>query len=301
MGLFGHSNGSGYRLLFVLALNIVITVAQAGVGFSIGSLSLLADALHNFSDVLALLISYAATKIAQSRVKLHETFGRRRAEIVAAVINTLVLVVIAGFLLKEAFEGLFDPQAVDAPSVMALAGLSILVNALSAAILHSDAKKSLNIKSAFLHLFSDMLTSCGVLAGAVAMYFWGFSWIDPALSIAVASYLVYASWGVLMASLRVIMHFTPRDIDLKEVEDAICNFEQIANIHHVHVWSLDGKDIYFEAHLEFKENLLLSKVSETSNAVSNLLASRFGIGHTVLQPEIGSNHSKGLIDEHCVS
>lgn len=300
-----HSGANSKALLqskkinFVIALNLAITLAQAVGGFISGSLALLSDALHNLSDVLALIISAVAMRFKLRHGNLQETYGRRRAEIIAAIVNTLMLVGIAFVIIKEAVLRLLHPSSIDPYPVIVLGLASILINAISAAILYRDSKESLNLKSAYLHLFSDMLTSIAVVIGAVVVKFWHILWVDAALSLLIAIYLIYASWGTLMNSLHVIMHFVPKNIDLKAVEKEILQHPEIDNIHHVHIWSLDGQAIHFEAHVDFQKDLVLSQVCIVNEQIAKILASSFGITHAILQPEVGISHSKQLINKDC--
>ena len=212
-----HSFVTGRKLLTTVVLNVGITLAQAFAGFLSGSLALLSDALHNFSDVVALLISYVAHRLAQKEQVPERTFGYRRAEIIAAWVNAAVLLAIAIILVEEAIERLGDHQPIETYWVIVLSAASILVNGWCAWLLHREAQHSLNLRSAYLHLFSDMLSSVAVLLGGLAIWAYEIYWLDSVLSILIAGYLVYASWGVLLKSLNVLMQFSPEGLSLEDV------------------------------------------------------------------------------------
>ena len=292
-----HDHGvlSVKKLGFSIILNIIVALAQAIGGFISGSLSLLSDALHNFSDVISLIISYIANKLAKKRYTQKQTFGYKRAEVIAALINASTLFVIAVLLAQEAISRFNKPIFIESSWVIALATLSILVNGGCVLLLKHDASENMNIRSAYLHLFSDMITSIAVLLGGIAMYYFKIFWVDSILSILIVAYLMYLSWGLLMQTLRILMQFTPPDIDLKAIENEILNFPAIENIHHVHVWQLSDKEIHLEAHIDFSRDLKLSKATEITRQVVKLLKDKFEITHAILQPEIGSDDSKQII------
>ena len=290
-----HGDLKGKKLGISILLNITITIAQVVGGFISGSLSLLSDAMHNFSDVISLIISYIADKLTKKKYTLQQTFGYKRAEIIAAFINTAILLVIAVILAEEAISRFKQPVVIESLWVIALAILSILVNGGSVLLLKKDASENMNIKSAYLHLFSDMITSFAVLLGGIAMYYFNIFWIDSALSILIAAYLVYSSCGLLRRTLGVLMQFAPPGTDLRAIENEILRFPTIENIHHVHVWQLNDKEIHFEAHIDFNADIKLSKVAEIMGQVRQLLRDKFKINHAILQPEIGSDDSNQFI------
>lgn len=290
-----HGDLKGKKLGISILLNITITIAQVVGGFISGSLSLLSDAMHNFSDVISLIISYIADKLTKKKYTLQQTFGYKRAEIIAAFINTAILLVIAVILAEEAISRFKQPVVIESLWVIALAILSIFVNGGSVLLLKKDASENMNIKSAYLHLFSDMITSFAVLLGGIAMWYFNIFWIDSALSILIAAYLVYSSCGLLRRTLGVLMQFAPPGTDLRAIENEILRFPTIENIHHVHVWQLNDKEIHFEAHIDFNEDIKLSKVAEIMGQVRQLLRDKFKINHAILQPEIGSDDSSQFI------
>ncbi|RUT78930.1 cation diffusion facilitator family transporter [Ancylomarina longa] len=281
-----HGELKGRNLGIAILLNIGITVAQVIGGFVSGSLALLSDAMHNFSDVLALLISWFASKLSERKQTARQTFGYKRAEILAAFINAITLIVIAFFLLKEAIQRFSNPEVIQPGLVMILGGLSILLNGLSVLLVKNDAKHSINMRSAYLHLLSDMISSIAVVLGGFAMYLWDIPWVDSVLSIGIALYLVVSSWSLVLESVRILMQFAPIHINLNDIQARIKSIEGIENMHHVHVWKLDDKHINFEAHISFNQDLQLSKVNTILQKLENILNHDFDIDHVTLQPEI---------------
>jgi len=290
-----HGNMKGKKLGFSILLNLLITVAQ-GIGALVsGSLSLLSDALHNFSDVIALIISYIADKLTQKKYSKEKTFGFKRAEVIAALINATTLIVIALMITKEAISRFNQPVEVDSFLVIILAGLSILVNAGSALLIKGEAKDNMNMRSAYLHLLSDLFSSVAVLIGGVVMHYYQVYWLDSILSLAIAAYLIYASSGLLIKTLKVLMQFSPSHIKLKDVENRVLQLAEIEQIHHLHIWQLNDKDIHFEAHVDFNNDIKLSEVSEVLNTIGAMLKHEFNINHSTLQPGYGIEGNKDMI------
>lgn len=290
-----HGSLSGIKLLTAIILNVLITIFQVIGGLVSGSLALLTDALHNFSDVLALVISWTANILSRKKSTAEKTFGYRRAEIIAAMINSGTLVVIAVFLSIEAVKRFSTPREIESFWVIILAAMSIAFNGFSVLLIGRDAKQNMNMKAAYLHLFTDMLTSVAVLAGGIAIKYTAVTWIDPALSIGIALYLIYSSFSLLMDTLKVLMQFTPEGLSIEEIEKRICQREHIKNLHHVHIWQLDDHQIHFEAHIGFSKDLVLSDIQKIFGDVREVLRHDFGIAHTTLQPEYGECENIDLI------
>lgn len=289
-----HSSLKGGRLFITVFLNVFITVAQVIGGLLSGSVALLSDAMHNFSDVLSLIISYIAAKISGRKYTPGKTYGFKRAEIFAAFLNSATLIIIAVFITVEAVEHLLNPEVIAGNTVIYLAGLSILLNGLSVLLIKDGAKDSMNIKSAYLHLFSDMLTSIAVLmSGLMAKYFQVY-WLDGIISIGIAIYLLYHSKGIFLTSLKVLMQFTPEAVDIKKIADQVVELKGVKNIHHVHVWQLDEKEFIFDAHIDTEEDVTISEFEKIKSSINDVLQG-FGIHHVTLQPEFAVMDDKHLI------
>ena len=289
-----HHEVSGKNLGLTILLNIGITVAQAVGGVISGSMALLSDAAHNFSDVLSLVISYLANRLARRGATEKETFGFRRSEILAAFINSATLIVIAILILSEAIQRLINPVAISASWVIYLAIAGILVNGISVLFIRNDSHENMNMRSAYLHLFADMLTSVAVLLGGLAIKYLNWNWIDGVFSIAIAIYLLYMSLGIFRSSLRIIMQFTPEGIDIKKIATEIEMIQGVKNIHHVHVWQINETNLMFEAHIDLSEDIKVSGFESILNEIESVLKKN-GITHSTIQPEFSADDKKKII------
>jgi cobalt-zinc-cadmium efflux system protein len=290
-----HHDVSGKNLFITIVLNVIITVSQIIGGIFSGSLALLSDAMHNFSDVMALVIAYVAHRLAARESTNERTFGYKRAEIIAALFNASVLIGIAVFLIIEAFHKFYHPEAINSVWVIGLGLLSIVLNAASVLLIKDDAHGNMNIKAAYPHLLTDVMTSVAVVGGGVLMYYFVLFWIDPLISVLIALYLIWASFGLVMESSAVLMQFTPKGIDIDEIAAFIEQNEKIKNVHHIHVWKLDDHRIHLEAHLDFNEDL---RISESNAVIENLehkLHDNFEIEHTTFQCEYNRDDNKNRI------
>lgn len=282
-----HPEIKGKNLVVAIFLNVLITIAQiVGAIFS-HSLSLMSDALHNLSDVMALVISYVANKLSKREPTKSQSFGFKRAEILAAFINAATLLGISIYLIVEAFDRLLISKEVFVKGelVVWLAALSILANGLSVLLIQKDAKHSMNMKAAYLHLFSDMLSSVAVLVGGLMMSWYNVFWVDSLLSILIAIYLIFSSFKLVISSVKVLMQFAPDHINMDEIVDAICALDEVKGVHHVHIWQLGDHDCFFEAHIDIDKDKLLSQVDKVLVMVRELLDHKFHIHHATLQAE----------------
>lgn len=290
-----HPQTEGKELLTSIILNILITTAQAIGGFISGSLSLLSDALHNLSDVISLIISYIANNLTKKKASTYKTFGYKRAEIIAAFVNSSLLIIVAVFLTKEAIERFMEPKAIGSKLVIALSLLGILANGFSVLLIKKHADSNMNMKSAYLHLFTDMLASIAVLLGGLMMYYFEFYWIDPLLTILIAIYLIYMGYDLLKNSTRVLMLFTPEQIKIQEIVNSICRIETIKNVHHVHIWQLNEREIHLEAHVDLSQDIRLSEFDRILAEIEEIAFHEFGINHVNIQPEFHKSDNKQII------
>lgn len=290
-----HPNLSGRNLLISIVLNILITVAQVIGGIWSGSLALLSDALHNFSDVLSLIISYIANVLAKRKASLKRTFGYKRAEILAAFINASTLVIVAILLIIEAVERFQNPQEIESNLVIWLSVIAILGNGFSVLLLKKNANDNMNMKSAYLHLLTDMMASVAVLIGGLLMKYYQIWWIDSVLTFAIAVYLVIMGWDLLKNSTKVLLLFTPQAVPIKSIVADIQSIELVKNVHHVHVWQLNEDEIHLEAHIDFTEDIQLSTFDTILNTIEALVKEKYHINHINIQPEFGKCDAKDVI------
>ncbi|MGI9546161.1 MAG: cation diffusion facilitator family transporter [Flavobacteriaceae bacterium] len=285
----------GRNLFISILLNILITVAQVIGGIVSGSLALLSDALHNFSDVLSLIISYWATLLAKKEASTNRTFGYKRAEIIAAFVNSATLIVIAVILIIEASKRIASPQEIGSNLVISLSLLGILANGFSVLLIKKDANRNMNMKSAYLHLLTDMMASVAVLIGGLLMKFFEWYWVDPALTILIALYLIYMGYDLLKSSTRVLMLFTPDTLEIQQIVATIGEIKEVKNVHHVHIWQLNEEEVHLEAHIDFERDINLSEFDIILEKIEEEVHHKYGINHVNIQPEYGKCDSKKVI------
>ncbi|WP_347373604.1 cation diffusion facilitator family transporter [Aequorivita sp. Q41] len=285
----------GKKLLLSILLNSIITVAQIIGGLVSGSLALLSDALHNFSDVLSLLVSYIADRYSKKEASVEKTFGYKRAEIIAAFVNSAILIVVAIYLIYEAIVRFNNPQIIESNLVIWLAILGIIANGFSVLLLSKEAKGNINMRSAYLHLLTDMAASVAVLIGGLLMKYLNWFWVDSFLTMLIALYLIFMGYGLLKSSYKILMLFTPDNLNLEVINKAICQFPEIKNVHHMHIWMLNEQEMHLEAHLDFYEDVTLSEFDLVLTKVEELLYNDFGINHVTIQPEHQKDDPKDII------
>ncbi len=290
-----HPDVKGRNLIISILLNVLITVSQIIGGLVSGSLALLSDALHNFSDVMSLLISYIANVLSKKEASTNKTFGYKRAEIIAAFVNSATLIVVAIILIKEAVERFLNPQEIESDLVIWLSLLGIAANGFSVFLLKGTASSNMNMKSAYLHLLTDMMASIAVLIGGLLMKFYQVYWVDTALTLAIALYLIYMGYDLLKNSTRVLMLFTPHTIQVQKIVETIKRIKPIRNVHHVHIWQLNEDEVHLEAHIDFKEDIKLSEFDIILEQIEEEMYHEYGINHVNIQPEFGKCDSKNVI------
>jgi cobalt-zinc-cadmium efflux system protein len=290
-----HKSKKDKNLFISILLNIVITVAQIIGGVLSGSLALLSDALHNFSDVLSLVVSYVASKLAKKKASTDKTFGYKRAEILAAFVNAATLVIVAVLLIIEAVKRFQNPEEIESDLVIWLAVIGILINGASVLLLKGDSKNSINIKSAYLHLFTDMLASVAVLIGGLLMKYYQMYWVDSALTFLIAIYLIIVGFNLLKVSTRILMLFTPDHINIEAVVKAVNKLPKVNKLHHVHIWGLNDDEFHLEAHLDFTEDIKVSEFDAILDDIEILLHDEFKINHVTIQPEFNKQDPKEII------
>ncbi|MDD2383583.1 MAG: cation diffusion facilitator family transporter [Sulfurospirillaceae bacterium] len=290
-----HHEVTGKNLFITIILNVFITVAQIIGGIISGSLALLSDALHNFSDVMALLIAWWANKVSSRSSSAEKTFGYKRAEIVAALFNASVLTGTGIYLIVEGISKFIHPEVIDSDIVIYLAILGIIFNFGSVLLIQKDAHDNLNMKAAYMHMISDVMTSVAVLMGGLGMKYFGAFWIDPLITIVIALYLIQTSFSLIKETTSILMQFSPKHLHVKEIEAMVLEFVEIKNLHHVHLWRLNDKEIHLEAHLDFKNDVPLSEATRIVETIEEELEEHFGITHVTLQAEFDKDDHKDLV------
>ena len=290
-----HTHSStGIRLLITVLLNLFITVAEVIGGIISGSLALISDALHNFSDAISVIISYIAIKLKERDSSSKHTFGFKRAEILAAVINSSVLVIISIYLFYEAILRFQNPEPIKGVLMTVVASIGLAANIAGTLLLKRDAKTSMNIRSSYFHLLSDAVSSVAVITGGLAIIFWNIYWIDPVLTILIAVYITRESFKILSDAIHVLMEGAPPDISIKGIQSEVEKLEQVQNIHHVHIWTVGENDVHLEAHIDVAD-MMISKSNILGEQIEALLKTKFGINHITLQFECEQCNDVGLV------
>jgi cation diffusion facilitator family transporter len=274
----------GRRLLLTLAINLLIPFAQLIGGVLSNSVALISDAVHNFSDFVAVCISYVAYRIGLKGVSARHTFGLQRAEILGALLNVIILTCAVVFILYEAAGRFLNPEPVSGPIVMALAGVGILGNGASAWLLYRDAGHNLNVRGAFLHMLGDFLTSIVVLANGALLMIKPWYWIDPLLSVLIALFILKNAWTVARESVGILMNAAPRELDLEAVQAYLESRPEIHSAHYLHAWQMASCGIAFTCHLSVDDQMI-SETEALEDDLRQQLLERFGIDHPVFQFE----------------
>ena len=281
-----YADTTGKRLLATSLLNIIFTVVEIVGGIISNSLSLLSDALHNLADSSAIFVAYIAHLLAKRKPTERKTFGFRRFEILAAFLNSVVLIGICLYLFVEAYRRFRNPEPIDGLIMLVVAVAGLLANLASVIILHHDKARNLNVKAAYLHLMGDTLSSVAVIVGGVCIWLWeDFYWLDPLITVAVGVYIIWHTWHVLKESVDILMQGTPPGIHIDELRAAIESDPRIKNVHHIHVWRLDDRQLHLEAHISLCENCSVSCAGALRDELVEKLHHEFEISHATLQIE----------------
>lgn len=274
------------RLLWAIAVNMLLTLAQIIGGLISGSLALIADALHNFSDAASLLIALVARKIGRKPADFSRSFGYKRAEVIATLINLISLVIIGIFLIYEAFFRLYEPQVIKGWIVIIVAGIALVIDVITALLTYSMSKESNNIRAAFLHNVSDALASVGVMVAGTLILLYEWYWSDTVLTLVIAAYVLYQAYSLLPETIHILMEGTPSQLDTQKLIQKMEGILGVKETHHLHVWLLDEHKCALEAHVLIQD---LSQMQPIKEALKKLLHDEFDIVHSTLEFEL----------EHC--
>jgi len=265
------------------ALNLAFVVLEGGAGFWSDSVALLADAGHNFSDVLGLLIAWGGAELSKLPPSKRFTYGYSSSTILAALANALMLLVAVGAIAWEAFRRLTDPPAVPGITVMLVAGAGILVNTLTALLFARGRRGDLNVHGAFIHMVGDAAVSAGVVIGGALILWTGARWIDPAASLAIVVVILWGTWGLLRDSIGMALHGVPREIDTTQVEKMLAARPGVTRVHDLHIWPMSTRETALTAHLVMPDG---HPGDEFLIELQHELDHDFGIGHATVQIEI---------------
>lgn len=278
-----HAAGANSKMLAIaLGLTTAFLIAELIGSFLFNSLALLSDAAHMFTDSAALAIALAAVKIGQRPADDARTFGYRRFEILAAAFNALLLFAVAGYVLYEGIQRLFEPTAVESTGMLIVASIGLVVNIIAMKLLSAGKDGSLNVKGAYLEVWADMLGSIGVIAGAVVIMLTGWRWVDPVVAIGIGLWVLPRTWILLKDTTHILLEGVPRGLRLTDVRAAIARTPGVASTHDLHVWSMTSDDISASAHVELDHG---ADAEIVRVGVAAMLNERFGIEHATIQVE----------------
>lgn len=293
-----HSKGSNERAMWIaLFLTGGFMMAEVVGGLITGSLALISDAAHMLTDTVALVIALVAIRMARRAADARRTFGYARFEILAAAFNAAMLFMVAFYILYEAIQRFREPQEVQSVAMMVIATLGLVVNLISMRLLSAGKDDSLNVKGAYLEVWSDMLGSVGVIAGAVMIRLTGWTWVDPVIAVAIAIWVLPRTWILLRESVNVLLEGVPAGFKLIEINRALRSTPGVQEVHDLHVWAITSGKPSLTAHLVLNAGTDPDKVRIASSA---LLRERFEIRHSTLQCEFtpcDSSIDCGLVDE----
>jgi cobalt-zinc-cadmium efflux system protein len=286
------------RTQSVLQISLVATLAYVAVTFVAGlrahSLALLSEAGHNVSDFLALLLSFAAIYFQSRPADDSKTFGYQRAGVLAAFVNAATLIVIAGWIGIEAIHRLSAPVAVQPKLMMTVAAAGVVMNGVIAALLWGVAR-DVNLRSAFLHMAGDTLSTAAVIAGGVGILLTGQNWIDPVLSLIIAALILWSSIGIVRETLNILLEGTPRGVSLSEIRSSMEAVEGVVNVHDLHVWSLGSHSSAMACHVTIAD-IPPSESACILVKLNHVLREHFHISHTTVQFEhIGCEELAGCV------
>ncbi len=302
----GHSHGSGHShapadfgraFAIGTALNLAFVALEGGAGLWTGSVALLADAGHNLSDVLGLLIAWGAAELAKKPPSERFTYGLRGSSILAAIANGLLLMVAVGAISLEAVQRFGDPQPVAGVPVMIVAGLGILVNGATAMLFARGRKGDVNIRGAYLHMAADAAVSAGVVIAGALILFTGARWIDPLVSLLVVAVIMWSTWGLLKESVAMALNAVPREIDPGAVRQMLEAHGGVARVHDLHIWPMSTTEAALTAHLVMPGG---HPGDEFLLEMQRKLAHDHGIEHVTLQIETSEDVPCLLHDANCV-
>ena len=275
---------SGESFLLVTVLNILITAVEFCGGAIAGSLSLVSDGFHNLGDSASVVLSYYAHRIANRPQTRRNTFGFKRAQIIAAFVNSAFLLIISAILIVEAVGKLFKPEHTNGELMFLVAIVGAAANLISALILNRGSKHNLNVRATYLHLLSDTLSSIGIIIGGILIQLYGWYIVDPIVTILVALYIMSETWPIIEKTVLILMQGAPK-INYADIQHDLLQLPEVTGVHHVHVWLEDENSIIFSAHINMRD-MKISEAEKTYHPIYKLLHDKYGIDHVTLQAEV---------------
>jgi cobalt-zinc-cadmium efflux system protein len=284
-----HSHGASdasldRRLRLSLWVTAAFIILEFGAGIRANSLALISDAGHNFTDALALGLALFAHRIASLPPSASKTYGYKRAGVLAAFVNALVLIVLSLFIFWESYHRFLNPREVEDVIMLVIAGAGLVVNLVVMKALHSDSHRDLNVRGAYMHMLGDALSSVGIIIGAIAIGRTRALWIDPLLSVLIGVLIIWSAWDVIVESLDILLEGAPRGIALAEVNKALREVDGVIDIHDLHIWSLSSEDHALSCHALI-DDMPPSESRVILERIQAVLLEKFSICHATVQFE----------------
>jgi cobalt-zinc-cadmium efflux system protein len=272
------------RLSLSLFLTLGFVIMEAGAGIFANSLALLTDAAHNLTDVIALGLTWFAVRVTAQPANAQKTYGYHRAGILVALLNSTTLVLISLGIFYEAYRRLIHPPEVESSILIGVGLVAVVINLVTALLVHRGSEQDLNLRSAFVHLMGDVLSTVGAVIAGVIIYFTNANWLDPLVSVLIGFLILYNAWGILRDAVDILLESTPRDVNIKSMVYDISQVEGVLGIHDIHVWSLTQSLRTMSAHI-LTNDLHISAGAQIQRQISELLQRRYNIAHATLQLE----------------
>lgn len=278
------SKQTSQRLALSLFLTLAFVVIEAGAGLFANSLALLTDAAHNLTDVIALGLTWFAVRITAQPANAQRTYGYHRAGILVALLNSTTLALISLGIFYEAYRRFLSPPEVQSNILIGVGLIAVVINLVTALLVHRGSEHDLNLRSAFVHLMGDVLSTVGAVIAGVIIYFTNANWLDPLVSVLIGFLILYNAWGILRDAVDILLESTPRDVNIKNMVDDIIKVEGVLGIHDIHVWSLTQSLRTMSAHI-LTDDLHISAGADIQRQIGDILQHRYNIAHATLQLE----------------
>src|SRR5512139_2824288 len=272
------------RLTWSLLITLAFVIFEASAGYFANSLALLTDAAHNLTDVIALGLSWFAIRITAQPPNAQKTYGYHRAGILVALLNSTTLILISLGIFYEAYKRLISPPEVQSTILIGVGLIAVVINLVTALLVHRGSESDLNLRSAFVHLMGDVLSTIGAVVAGIIIYFTGANWLDPFVSVLIGLLILYNAWGILRDAVDILLESTPRDVDMKKMVGEITQLEGVLGVHDLHVWSITQNLRTMSAHI-LTEDISVSAGAEIQNRINELVYHRYNIAHATLQLE----------------
>ena len=272
------------RLSLSLFLTLAFVLIEAAAGLFSNSLALLTDAAHNLTDVIALGLSWFAIRLTSQPANERQTYGYHRAGILVALLNSTTLVLISIGIFYEAYKRFLSPPEVQSSLLIGVGLIAVVINLVTALLVHRGSESDLNLRSAFVHLMGDVISTIGAVIAGVIIYFTGANWLDPLVSVLIGFLILYNAWGILRDAVDILLESTPRDVDLKKMVSELNEVDGVLGVHDLHVWSLTQNLRSMSAHI-LTADISVSDGAEIQERINELVYHRYNIAHATLQLE----------------